>query len=133
MKDRVSNDIGTKEILLSWSDIDWKTVNKRVKNHQTKNLSCDTVGAMESGQKQSGSCKCVATPITRLSVRRVTQDNQGKRTAGYDGQKVKTPLEQVKLVKEWKEYQPWRVQPTKRIYIPKSNGKLRPLGIPALK
>ncbi len=55
-----------------------------------------------------------------LSVRRVTQDNVGKRTAGIDDQKVETPQGRVKLVKEWKEYQPWKIKPTKRIYIPKS-------------
>src|SRR4028119_39165 len=68
-----------------------------------------------------------------LSVRRVTQENKGKQTAGIDGQTALTPEERVKLVRESKEYTLWKVKPTRRVYIPKANGKQRPLGIPTIK
>jgi len=67
-----------------------------------------------------------------LSVRRVTQENQGKQTAGIDGQTALTNDERVKLVTQMKEHSLWKVRPTKRVYIPKANGKRRPLGIPTI-
>lgn len=67
-----------------------------------------------------------------LSVRRVTQENAGKKTAGIDGQVVLTPIERVKLIHQMQEYSLWKVHPTKRVDIPKSNAKFRPLGIPTI-
>ena len=61
-----------------------------------------------------------------LSVRRITQENQGKSTAGIDGQTVLTPEQWVNLVGQMQEQSLWQVRPTKRVYIPKANGKLRP-------
>jgi RNA-directed DNA polymerase len=67
-----------------------------------------------------------------LAIRRVTQENQGKKTAGIDGKTYGSAKDRIALVKEMQLYSPWRVQPTKRVYIPKKDGKLRPLGIPTI-
>ena len=65
-----------------------------------------------------------------LAVRRVTE-NQGKRTPGVDGEIWKTPAAKVRAMLSLKR-RGYRPQPLRRVYIPKSNGKLRPLGIPTM-
>ena len=67
-----------------------------------------------------------------MSVRRVTQVNAGKGTPGVDKGVVKTPAARGRLVDHLATAQPWRSQPVRRVYIPKSNGKQRPLGIPTV-
>ncbi len=53
-----------------------------------------------------------------LSVRRVTQMNAERKTAGIDGQTATTPAERVNLIKEMKEHTLWKAHPARRIYIP---------------
>jgi RNA-directed DNA polymerase len=65
-----------------------------------------------------------------MSVRRVTQVNAGKNTPGVDKVVVKTPTARGQLVDRLTAFQPWRAQPARRVYIPKTNGNQRPLGIP---
>jgi RNA-directed DNA polymerase len=67
-----------------------------------------------------------------MSVRRVTQVNAGKNTPGVDKVVVKTPAARGALVDRMATFQPWRARPVRRVYIPKSNGKQRPLGIPTV-
>ncbi len=66
-----------------------------------------------------------------LAVRRVTQDNQGKKTAGVDGVKTLSPVARLKLVDKLKLNT--KAKPTRRVWIPKpSTEEKRPLGIPTM-
>ena len=69
---------------------------------------------------------------TLLSVRRVTQVNKGKNTAGVDKLVIKTPEARGRLVDHLMTFQPWTAKPARRVYIPKAHNKLRPLSIPSV-
>jgi RNA-directed DNA polymerase len=66
-----------------------------------------------------------------LAVKRVT-GNQGKNTPGVDGEIWDTPAKKMKAIHELRP-RGYRPQPLRRTYIPKSSGKMRPLGIPTMK
>ncbi len=67
-----------------------------------------------------------------LAVRRVTQDNQGKKTAGVDGLKSLTPKQRLDLVNKLRLGT--KASPTRRVWIPKpGTEEKRPLGIPTMK
>jgi RNA-directed DNA polymerase len=131
VKDRVSNDIGALEPLQDWSAINWRQIKRRVTNlrqriyRATQRCQWNRVRSLMKLMLRSYS-------NLLLAVRRVTQDNCGKRTAGIDGQIALTPEARVALVNQMQEYTLWQTHPVKRVYIPKPGRKLRPLGIPNL-
>ena len=65
-----------------------------------------------------------------LAVKRVTS-NKGKNTPGIDGVLWKTAKAKMEAVLSLRQHG-YKAQPLKRIYIPKKNGKLRPLSIPTM-
>jgi RNA-directed DNA polymerase len=132
VKDGVRQDIGAPAPLTAWAEIDWQRVRRRVKNLRQR-----IYRATENGQwkKVRNLTKLMLRSHSNLllSVRHVTQESAGRKTAGIDGQTALTPPQRVQLVKELADHRLWQAQPAKRIYIPKAKGKLRPLSIPTVK
>jgi RNA-directed DNA polymerase len=114
----------------SWDGLPWTRCRQNVKRLQAR-----IVKATEEGRW--GKVKALQRLLTHsfsgkaLAVNRVTE-NKGKNTPGVDGETWSAPEEKTDAVKSLQRagYQP---QPLRRVYIPKSNGKLRPLGIPTMK
>ncbi|GAA5532145.1 group II intron reverse transcriptase/maturase [Deinococcus aluminii] len=115
---------------------DWNAINWREQHRKVNNLRKRLFRATREGdhRKVRSLQKLLlrSRANTLLSVRRVTQNNAGKNTPGVDKVLVKTPKARGELVDALMTLQPWRVRPTRRVHIPKKNGKTRPLGIPTI-
>lgn len=115
---------------VNWKDINWKKFQRHVYRLQKRIFKASQrgdVGTMRRLQKllmKSFAAKC-------LAVRRVTQDNQGKSTAGVDGVKSLTPNQRLELVERLKLGT--KAKATRRVMIPKpGKAEKRPLGIPTM-
>lgn len=129
---RVSNSANETEGLTDWHAVNWRAVNRRVRNLRGRIFRATQEGDHKKVRNlQKLMLRSYAN--TLQSVRRVTQDNAGRNTAGVDKVLVKTPKARSKLVDEVMSYQLWRAKPARRVYIPKSPTKLRPLGIPTIR
>jgi RNA-directed DNA polymerase len=113
----------------SWKAIDWTHVEKQVEKLQMRI-------AKATKEKRFGKVRSLQWLLTHshyaklLAVKRVTE-NKGGKTPGVDGEIWSTEKQKMQAASGLKRrgYQP---QPLRRIYIPKKDGKKRPLGIPTI-
>ena len=115
---------------VEWKDLNWRKLEKVTFKLQKRIFQASERGDVKAVRKlqktliNSWSAKCIA-------VRRVTQDNQGKNTAGVDGIKSLTPKQRMNLVGRLKLTN--KAKPTRRVEIPKPGStETRPLGIPTI-
>ena len=113
-----------------WNQIDWSRCNANVKRLQARIVKA-------TQESRWGRVKALQHLLTHsfsgkaLAVKRVTE-NKGKNTAGIDMVTWITPeaKSQAVLSLSRRYYKP---KPRRRVYIPKRNGRMRPLGIPSMK
>lgn len=116
--------------MYEWNTLPWRKLEKDVFKLQKRIYQASKRGDVKVIRKlqrlliSSWSAKAIA-------VRKVTQDNQGKRTGGVDGVKSLNPKQRMELVENLRLGD--KSKPTRRIWIPKP-GKTEklPLGIPTM-
>jgi RNA-directed DNA polymerase len=113
-----------------YNSIDWRAV-----RHNVRRLQARIVKAIQEGRWNKA--KALVYLLTHsfsgraLAIARVTE-NSGAKTPGVDGETWSTTEAKSMAFNTLRRhgYQP---QPLRRVYIPKSNGKQRPLGIPTMR
>jgi RNA-directed DNA polymerase len=115
-----------------WDRIDWRAQEDNVRRLRQRIFAASREGdpkRVRNLQKLMLRSRSNAL----VAVRRVTEINAGRKTAGVDGVRVVESQQKADLA-DWAHHQamPWSPRPVKRVYVPKSNGRRRPLGIPVI-
>lgn len=114
----------------AWEAKPWKKFEVVVFRLQKRIYRASTCGNRRTVHKLQR-LLLTSSAARHLAVRRVTQENQGRRTAGIDGVSSTTPRQRLEMVEALKDLD-GKPSPVRRIYIPKKNGEQRGLGIPTM-
>lgn len=118
---------------LNWDAISWCSVEGDVRRLRRRIFKASQDGDLKRVRNLQ-KLMLRSRSNTLHSVRRVTQHNAGRKTAGIDGEVALTSADRGTVAVDLHSHTaPWQARPVKRVYIPKANGKQRPLGIPVLR
>ncbi|EMF52370.1 MULTISPECIES: reverse transcriptase N-terminal domain-containing protein [Streptomyces] len=124
---------GPEDEITDWLAVDWQQVEDDVRRLRQRIFTASQAGDLKRVRNLQ-KLMLRSRANTLLSVRRVTEINAGRTTAGIDGKVVLLPQGKAELA-DWmqRSADTWRARPVRRVHIPKAGGKKqRPLGIPVI-
>ena len=113
---------GPEDEPVDWPPIDWQAVEEDVRRLRQRIFTATQAGDLKRVRNLQ-KLMLRSRANTLLSVRRVTELNAGRKTAGIDGKVVLLSSVKVELA-DWVQHrsEPWQARPVRRVYIPK-NGR----------